>query len=99
MQSVLGGDFHRQLHQKDINLRARWEEDRALFLSYLHFLEDFLRTVRGTQQGLVCIKEVDSALLRLYVELGDAETLQQFAACPNNCELDLCVPFLEQHKR
>lgn len=101
MQSVLGIDFHSQLHQKNKsnNLRPRWDEDRSLFLRYFCFLEAFLRTVRDTPQGLLCVKEVDSALLRLYVELGDAATLQQLVSSPNKCALDLCVPVLAQHKR
>ncbi|TNM95288.1 hypothetical protein fugu_016371 [Takifugu bimaculatus] len=101
MQSIIGIDFHSQLHEKNKikDLRSRWEEDRSVFLSYLYFLEEFLLTVRDTQQVLASVKEVDSALLRLYVELGDAESLQQFVASPNKCELDLCVPVLEKHKR
>lgn len=101
MQSILGIDFHSQFHPKNKSndLRPRWEEDRSLFSRYICFLEAFLRTVRDTQQGLECIKEVDSALLRLYVELGDAEKLQRLVASPNKCELDLCVPVLVQNKR
>lgn len=97
MQSIIGIDFHSQLHEKNKikDLRSRWEEDRSVFLSYLYFLEEFLLTVRDTPS----IKDVDSALLRLYVELGDAGSLQQFVASPNKCELDLCVPVLEKHKR
>lgn len=101
MQSVLGIYVPSQLLQKNKNndLQARWEEDRNVFLGYLYFLEEFLRTIRDAQQGLMCIKEVDSALLRLYVELRDAENLHQFVASPNKCDLDICVPVLEQHKR
>lgn len=73
--------------------------NRSLFLRYIRFLEAFLRRVRDAQQCLECIKEVDSALLRLHVALGEAENLKQLVASPNKCELDLCVPVLEQHKK
>lgn len=101
MQSIIGIDFPSQLHEKNKikDLRSRWEEDRSVFLSYLYFLEEFLLTVRDTQQELASTKYIDSALLRLYVELGDPGSLQQFVASPNKCELELCVPVLEKHKR
>lgn len=101
MQSIIGIDFHSQLHEKNKikDLHSRWEEDRSVFLSYLYFLEEFLLTVRDTQQVLASIKDVDSAILRLYVELGDAGSLQQFVASPNKCKLDLCVPVLEKHEK
>lgn len=101
MQPILGIDFHSQLHPKNksSDLRSRWEEDRSLFLRYICFLEAFLRTARETQQGPECVEKIDSALLRLYVELGDANKLQRFVASPNKCELELCVPVLVQSKR
>lgn len=101
MQSCLSEDFQSQLDQvnKDRDLQVLWQDDRNTFRHYLAFLGDFLRAVRGTEQGLQCIKEVDCALLRLYVELGDTENLQQLVAFPNECELDHCVPVLEQHNR
>nr|XP_046269664.1 transforming growth factor-beta receptor-associated protein 1 isoform X2 [Scatophagus argus] len=101
MQSCLSEDFQSQLDQanKGRDLQVVWQEDRNTFHHYLSFLGDFLRAVRGTEQGLKCVKEVDCALLRLYVELGDTENLQQLVAFPNECELDHCVPILEQHNR
>lgn len=101
MQPYLSEDFQSQLDQvnKGRDLQVRWQEDRNTFHHYLGFLRDFLRAVRGMEQGLKCIKEVDCALLRLYVELGDTENLQQLVSFPNECRLDHCVPVLEQHNR
>ncbi|XP_070777160.1 transforming growth factor-beta receptor-associated protein 1 [Enoplosus armatus] len=101
MQPCLSEDFQSQLDQvnKGRDLQVLWQEDRSTFHHYLTFLGDLLRAVRGTEQGLQCIKEVDCALLRLYVELGDTENLQQLVAFPNECMLDHCVPVLEQHNR
>ncbi|KAL7380118.1 hypothetical protein ABVT39_012067 [Epinephelus coioides] len=101
MQWCLSEDFQSQLDQvnKGRDLRVLRHEDRNTFHHYLVFLGDFLRAVRGTEQGLKCVQEVDCALLRLYVELGDAENLQQLVAFPNECRLKHCVPVLEQHNR
>uniref|UniRef100_UPI0037E75153 transforming growth factor-beta receptor-associated protein 1 n=1 Tax=Semicossyphus pulcher TaxID=241346 RepID=UPI0037E75153 len=101
VQPVLGEDFQSQLDQanKARDLQALWQEDRNTFHHYLLFLGDFLRAVRGTERGLRSSKEVDSALLRLYVALGDNENLQQLLASSNECRLDHCVPFLERHNR
>lgn len=101
MQSLLREDFHPQFDQvnKRGGLQVLWQEDGDTFHGYLHFLRDFLRAVKGTQQGLGCIKEVDCALLRLYVELGDTEKLHRLVASPNECELRHCVPVLERHSR
>lgn len=101
VQACLSGDFHSQHEQvnKGRDLQVLWQEDIKTFHHYLGFLGDFLRAVRGMEQGLKCIKEVDCALLRLYVELEDTENLQQLVAFPNECSLDLCVPALEQHNR
>ncbi|XP_047466279.1 transforming growth factor-beta receptor-associated protein 1 isoform X2 [Mugil cephalus] len=101
MQSCLSEDFQSRPHQanKGRDLQVLWQEDRNTFLHYLAFLGDFLRAVRGTEQGLKSSKEVDSALLRLYAELEDTENLQQLVTLPNECSLDWCVPVLEQHDR
>lgn len=101
MQWCLSEDFQSQLDQvnKGRDLRVLRHEDRNTFHHYLVFLGDFLRAVRGTEQGLKCVQEVDCALLRLYVELEDAENLQQLVAFPNECRLKYCVPVLEQHNR
>ncbi|XP_028293777.1 transforming growth factor-beta receptor-associated protein 1 [Gouania willdenowi] len=66
---------------------------------YLAFLGEFLRAVRGTQQALKCNKDVDSALLRLYVTLMDTEMLQELVASSNDCCIDHCVPVLEENSR
>lgn len=55
--------------------------------------------VREIPQGFECRQEVDCALLRLYVELGDAENLRQLVESPNACALQHCVPVLEQNSR
>lgn len=101
MQSCLSEDFQSRLDQvsKARDLQVLWQDDRNTFHHYLGFLGDFLRVARGTEQGLKCIKEVDCALLRLYVELGDTENLQQLVASPNECGLDHCVPVLKRHNR
>lgn len=101
MQSCLSEDFQSQLDQpnKGRDLQVLWQGDRSTFHHYLAFLGDFLRAVKGTELGLRCSKEVDCALLRLYVELGDSENLQQLVALANECRLDQCVPVLEQHNR
>ncbi|XP_034531559.1 transforming growth factor-beta receptor-associated protein 1 [Notolabrus celidotus] len=100
-QSGLCEDFKSQLDQanKARDLQVLWQEDSDTFHHYLLFLGDFLRAVRGTEQCLECSKEVDCALLRLYVELGETENLQQLVSSPNECRLDDCVPFLERHNR
>lgn len=97
----LSADFQSHLDQinKGRDLQVLEKEDRNKFDRYLAFLGDFLRAVKGTEQGLKCSKEVDSTLLRLYIEMEDGEKLQQLVAFPNNCNLDLCVPLLEQHQR
>ncbi|XP_042356083.1 transforming growth factor-beta receptor-associated protein 1 [Plectropomus leopardus] len=101
MQSCLRESFQSQLDQvnKGRDLKVLSKEDKNTFHHYLAFLGDFLSAVRGTEQGLKCVQEVDCALLRLYVELGDTENLQQLVAFPNACRLDHCVPVLEQHNR
>uniref|UniRef100_A0A3Q0SAW6 Si:ch211-266g18.9 n=1 Tax=Amphilophus citrinellus TaxID=61819 RepID=A0A3Q0SAW6_AMPCI len=97
----LSVDFQSHLDQinKGRDLQVLEKEDRNKFHRYLAFLGDFLRAVKGTEQGLKCSKEVDSTLLRLYIEMEDGEKLQQLVAFPNNCSLDLCVPLLEQSQR
>ncbi|XP_068195723.1 transforming growth factor-beta receptor-associated protein 1 [Antennarius striatus] len=101
IRSCLSEDFQSQQDQmnKTRALQEHWEEDRNTFHHYLGFLGDFLTEVRGTQPGLKCIKEVDCALVRLYVELEDTKNLQQLLAIPNMCDLDHCAPFLEENKR
>ncbi|TKS86772.1 Transforming growth factor-beta receptor-associated protein 1 [Collichthys lucidus] len=100
-ESCIGEDFQSQLDQenKARDLQVVWQEDRNTFHHYLGFLGDFLNAVKGTEKGLECIKEVDCALLRLYVELEDNENLQQLVAFPNECSLTQCIPVLEQHNR
>jgi len=101
IQACLGEDFQSQLEplNKSRDLQVLCQEDRHTFHHYLAFLGEFLRAVRGTERGLQCSKEVDCALLRLYVELEDTENLQQLVTCTNVCSLDHCLPVLEQHSR
>uniref|UniRef100_A0A667XJ36 Si:ch211-266g18.9 n=1 Tax=Myripristis murdjan TaxID=586833 RepID=A0A667XJ36_9TELE len=101
MASCLDEAFQSQPVQvrKARDLHELWQEDRSIFLHYLDFLGDFLRAIRGTEQGMKSSKEVDCALLRLYAEQGDTDNLEQLVASPNACRLDLCVPVLQQHKR
>uniref|UniRef100_A0A3Q4B3Q5 CNH domain-containing protein n=1 Tax=Mola mola TaxID=94237 RepID=A0A3Q4B3Q5_MOLML len=101
IEACLTDDFQSRFVQvnKGTDLQVLRQQDKKAFHHHLCFLGDFLRGVRGTQQGLGCIKELDCALLRLYVELGDFESLQQLVASPNECKLDHCVPVLEQNNR
>lgn len=98
----LGGHFRSRLDQKDKASKALWplwREDGDARRRYLRFLGDFLEAVRETPQGLGCSQEVDCALLRLYVELGDDGNLRQLVESPNECAPQHCVPVLEQHSR
>ncbi|XP_061598961.1 transforming growth factor-beta receptor-associated protein 1 isoform X2 [Cololabis saira] len=89
--------FDQVNHRRD--LKVIWEGDRNTFHRYLAFLGDYLRAVRATEQGLACVKQVDGALLWLYVQLQDHESLQQLVDFPNECSLDHCVSVLDQHNR
>lgn len=98
---MLREEFQSQLHQvnKSRDLQELRQEDRNMFHHYLGFLGDFLKAIRGTEQAMKCSKEVDSALLRLYVDLSDSENLQLLVGFPNKCSLDHCIPILVQHNR
>ncbi|XP_062378941.1 transforming growth factor-beta receptor-associated protein 1 [Sardina pilchardus] len=99
--SDICGDFDSQLPSVSTSrdLRVMSGEDRASFQRFLHFLADFLRAVRGTAQGLPCRSDVDSALLKVYLQSGDSERLGQLVTSPNDCHLDLSASDLRQHKR
>ncbi|XP_056152463.1 transforming growth factor-beta receptor-associated protein 1 [Lampris incognitus] len=101
MESCLGEAFHTQLvrvvKRKDLQLLR--QADSAAFHRYLDFLGNFLRAVRGMEQGRKCAQEVDCTLLTLYAEQGHNEYLESLVASPNACRLDYCTPFLEQHHR
>ncbi|XP_054653230.1 transforming growth factor-beta receptor-associated protein 1 [Dunckerocampus dactyliophorus] len=101
MESCLGEDFECvHGHQDKARcLHALWCGDTNMFHRYRAFLGDFLSAVRGTEHGLLCGKEVDCALLRLYVEQEDTERLERLMASPNACSLAHCVPLLEQNSR
>ncbi|XP_062252481.1 transforming growth factor-beta receptor-associated protein 1 [Platichthys flesus] len=102
MRLCLGSNFQSQFDQgtqKGRALQVLWREDTNMFHHYLHFLADFLRAVRGTGRDSACSAEVDCALLRLYVVLGDTGNLQQLITSPNECRLDHCVPALEKNNR
>lgn len=101
MRSCLGEGFQSRHDQTDKgrDLQVLWQEDRNLFSHYLAFLEDYLSAVREMEQSLMCSKEVDCSLLRLYAEQGDTENLQRLVTSPNACSLGHCAPILEQHNR
>ncbi|XP_041710314.1 transforming growth factor-beta receptor-associated protein 1 [Coregonus clupeaformis] len=80
-------------------LLALRQEDRTTFQQYLDFLGDFLKVVRGTEQGVGCSEDIDNAQLRIYTEQGDREDLDELVSSPNSCSIDKCVPLLELHKR
>ncbi|KAM6972896.1 transforming growth factor-beta receptor-associated protein 1 [Aplochiton taeniatus] len=75
------------------------QEERAAFTRYQSFLGDYLRVVRGSEQGLRYSQDVDCALLTLYAEQGDTGGLTQLLSTPTSCRLNTCVPVLEQHNR
>lgn len=95
------GDFDSQLVSISASrdLRALSTDDSASFQRYLQFLEDFLRTVRGTAQALACHSDVDSVLLKVYLQTANIEKLSQLVTSPNDCHLDLCASELRRHKR
>ncbi|KAJ8341939.1 hypothetical protein SKAU_G00342300 [Synaphobranchus kaupii] len=75
------------------------KEDCATFERYRSFLFNFLREVRWTDQSRGCREDVDGALLKLYVEAGNAEDVVELLSSPNDCILSTCVPYLERYKR
>ncbi len=84
------------------NAKDLWTLSRdawPTFQQYLIFLVDFLREVRPTEQGQMCPQDIDSALFKLYLEQGEYGKLDQLVSSQNNCNLQMCVPDLEQHKR
>ncbi|XP_052009055.1 transforming growth factor-beta receptor-associated protein 1 [Xyrauchen texanus] len=84
------------------NAKDLWSlsrHDWPTFRQYLSFLDEFLREVRPTTQGQICSEEIDSALFKLYLEQGEYGKLDQFVSSQNNCNLQICVPDLEKHKR
>ncbi|XP_035609634.1 transforming growth factor-beta receptor-associated protein 1 [Oncorhynchus keta] len=93
--------FHSQLVKVNNakELLALRQEDRTTFQQYLDFLDDFLRVVRGTKQGVECSEDIDTAQLRMYTEQGDRVDLDALVSSPNSCSIDKCVPLLELHKR
>nr|XP_057947279.1 transforming growth factor-beta receptor-associated protein 1 isoform X2 [Doryrhamphus excisus] len=101
MESCLCDDFECTYGDQDKIrcLHALWCDDTNMFHRYQAFLGDFLSAVRETAHGLLSRKEVDCALLRLYVEQGDTDSLEQLVVSPNACSLAHCVPLLEQKSR
>ncbi|XP_031436626.1 transforming growth factor-beta receptor-associated protein 1 [Clupea harengus] len=95
------GDFDTQLPSisNSRDLRTLSREDQASYQRFLHFLGDFLRAVRGTAQAVACRSDVDSALLKVYLQSEETERLLQLVCALNDCHLDLCASALKQHKR
>ncbi|XP_051724984.1 transforming growth factor-beta receptor-associated protein 1 isoform X1 [Ctenopharyngodon idella] len=98
---VVSEDFTPQTtavsNAKDLWMLSR--DDWPTFQQYLSFLDDFLREVRPTGQGQMCPQDIDSTLFKLYLEQGEYGKLDQLVSSQNNCNLQMCVPDLEQHKR
>lgn len=98
---VVSEDFTPQTtavsNAKDLWTLSR--DDWPTFQKYLSFLDDFLREVRPTGQGQICPRDIDSALFKLYLEQAEYEKLDQLVSLQNDCNLQMCVPDLEQHKR
>uniref|UniRef100_A0A671SRS7 Si:ch211-266g18.9 n=1 Tax=Sinocyclocheilus anshuiensis TaxID=1608454 RepID=A0A671SRS7_9TELE len=98
---VMSEDFAPQTtavsNAKDLWTLSR--DDWPTFQQYLIFLDDFLREVRLTGQGQRCPQDIDSALFKLYLEQGEYGKLDQLVSSQNTCNLQMCVPDLEQHKR
>lgn len=81
------------------DLRKLNNEAQPEFHKYLSFLCLYLREIRNTDLGQLFPQDVDSTLLKVYLELGYYDTLDQFVSSRNDCVLDVCVPDLEHHKR
>lgn len=84
------------------NAKDLWtlsRDDRPTFQQYLSFLDNFLREVRPRAQGQICLQDIDSALLKLYLEQREYGKLDQLVSSKNKCNLQMCVPDLEQHRR
>ncbi|KAF4102043.1 transforming growth factor-beta receptor-associated protein 1 [Onychostoma macrolepis] len=98
---VMSEDFTPQTtavsNAKDLWMLSR--DDWPTFQQYLIFLDDFLREVRPTRQGQMCPQDIDSALFKLYLEQGEYGKLDLLVSSQNNCNLQMCVPDLEKHKR
>lgn len=98
---VLSEDFTPQTtvvsNAKDLWTLSR--NDWPTFQQYLIFLDNFLREVKPTAQGQTHLQDIDSALFKLYLEQGENEKLDQLVSTQNNCNLQMCVADLEQHKR
>ncbi|XP_077095253.1 transforming growth factor-beta receptor-associated protein 1 [Siphateles boraxobius] len=98
---VVSEDFTPQTtavsNAKDLWMLSR--DDWPTFQQYLSFLDDFLREVRPTGQGQICARDIDSALFKLYLEQAEYEKLDQLVSSLNDCNLQMCVPDLERHKR
>ncbi|XP_017579553.2 transforming growth factor-beta receptor-associated protein 1 isoform X1 [Pygocentrus nattereri] len=99
--TVISSDFKSQRpavsNAKDLWRLSR--DDWPTFQQYLSFLSHFLRETRGTVQSQICPQDVDTALLKLYLEQGEDENLEQLVSSPNDCVLHVCLPELERHKR
>ncbi|XP_072546340.1 transforming growth factor-beta receptor-associated protein 1 [Salminus brasiliensis] len=84
------------------NAKDLWRlsrDDWPTFQQYLSFLGHFLRDTRRTALSQTCPQDVDTALFKLYLEQEDLENLDQLVTSPNDCQLHVCVPELENHKR
>ena len=99
--TVISSDFKAQRppvsNAKDLWRLSR--DDRPMFQQYLSFLSHFLRETRMTDQGQMCPQDIDTALLKLYLEQGDQDHLEQLVSSPNDCALHVCLPEMEHHKR
>ncbi|XP_063039997.1 transforming growth factor-beta receptor-associated protein 1 [Engraulis encrasicolus] len=95
------GDFGSQLPplscSRDLEEMSR--EDQASYRHFLLFLADFLSSVRGVAQAQVCLADVDTALVRVYLQAGMSDRLLQLVSSANHCHLDICIQDLRQHKR
>ncbi|KAI4882914.1 hypothetical protein NFI96_021489 [Prochilodus magdalenae] len=99
--TVITSDFKAQ-HPPVNNAKDLWRlsrDDWPTFQQYLSFLSHFLRETRTTDQGQMCPQDIDTALLKLYLEQGDADNLEQLVSSPNDCALHVCLPEMEHHKR
>ncbi|XP_028839131.1 transforming growth factor-beta receptor-associated protein 1 [Denticeps clupeoides] len=97
--SIISGHFTSELPAVSTcrDFQKLREEDDAAYRRYLSFLGDFLWTVRGTDQTSGLERDVDSALLRIYLQLEESDQLIRFVSSPNHCRLEQCAEHLKQH--
>lgn len=85
------------LHEfADLNQLAQGDQEKVQH--YKHFLISYLCEVRASDHANGFRQDVDTALLKLYAELGH-EGLLELLGSDNACLLADSTPWLEKHRR